>query len=56
MFGEKAFELIKELKRSADGNLPAYNASSILLLFGLQYQKLIISLRLQGTFKWSSTS
>jgi len=42
MFGEKAFELIKELKRSADGNLPAYNASSILLLFGLQYKKLYL--------------
>ncbi|XP_066936091.1 DNA replication complex GINS protein PSF1-like [Clytia hemisphaerica] len=25
MFGEKAFELIKELKRSTDGNLPAFN-------------------------------
>lgn len=25
MFGEKGFELIKELKRSADGNLPAFN-------------------------------
>ena len=37
MFGEKAFELIKELKRSADGNLPAFNVRKIIKLYIIIY-------------------
>ena len=32
MFGDKALELVKELKRSMDGTLPPYNVSYCLLL------------------------
>lgn len=29
MFGEKALELVRELKRTQDGNLPPYNEDKI---------------------------
>lgn len=29
MFGEKALELVRELKRTQDGNLPPYNEDGI---------------------------
>lgn len=29
MFGEKAVELVRELKRSEDGNLPSYSEDGI---------------------------
>ena len=34
MFGDKVLELIRELKRSADGNLPPFNVSCILIYCG----------------------
>lgn len=32
MFGDKALELVKELKRSLDGTLPPYNVRNIITL------------------------
>ena len=41
MFGDKALELVKELKRAMEGTVPPYNVRYCLLLFFVNWREKI---------------